>query len=209
MRAVILSFACGCTALFAAEVVVRDLRLGAGLRSTGFDYTIQGATVDTSGSDAFDSGGAFEIGGRWSFANPGSALGLVVGLDAILEAMPYGDGGLGTTWLRAAGGGGWAVSDRLTLVTDIGLLAGASAFDNGEDQHQGASSQTGSAFAYDLRVEATWLVTRRIGVGLHLGWQRAKHSLSDDNIDSAIQRSGWIAGVQMAWRFSRAPARLE
>jgi hypothetical protein len=208
MRTVII-MACGCVLLPGSELVIRDLRLGVGARSTAFDYTVHGTTVDGSGKDNFDGGWALEGGGRWSLARSGSAVGLVLGGDIIIEALPYGGGGMGTSWLHAMAGGGWAVDDRWTLVAGVGAQIGASTFDHGSDAHQNASTQTGTAMGYDLRLEATCQVTRRLGIGGHIGWLMAKHRLADDRLDTSVERSGWVAGVQVVWRFSNAPTRLE
>ena len=92
-------------ALPAAELVVRDLRLGIGIRPLDFEYAYTGVLTATSGTDGFDAGLGLEAGGRWSFARPGDALGLVVGADLALDGWSYsGSDGLATTWVRLCAG---------------------------------------------------------------------------------------------------------
>jgi hypothetical protein len=201
--------ACGVASLSASELVIRDFRLAGGARSTAFDYTVRGATVDRSGSDAFDSGWALEGGGRWSFARVGDPFGAVVGADLILETLPYSGGGLSTSWLRLCAGGGWAIDHRWTMTAEVGALAGLSTTNVSDSIRADGSTATGSATGYDLRLGATYMWNRRIGVGAHAGWLIASHKLSDDWMDYTYHRSGWICGLEVVWRFTTVPAGLE
>jgi hypothetical protein len=209
MRILVLIAACGAASLSASELVIRDLRLAGGARSTGFDFTEHGTTVDRSGHDAFDSGWALEGGGRWSFARVGDAFGAVLGADAILETLPHGGGGLNTTWLRLCAGGGWAIDDHWTMTVDAGVLAGLSLMKHPASASADGSTATGSATGYDLRLGAVYLLNRRIGLGVHAGWLNASHKLSDNRMDYTYARSGWICGLEVAWRFTTIPAALE
>lgn len=201
---------CMCSLASSAELVLRDLRLGITTQSPDYDYTVKAPTVNASGQDAFSSGWALDGGGRWSFTPLGSAIGLVVGADAIIETLPYGTGsGLSSSWLRSCTGGGWAVTDQWTLVCTLGGQIGKSTFKNESNHQQNASTQIGNAHGYDLRIETTYQINRRIGIGLDLGWLKAKHTLSGDQLDTTIDRSGWIVGLSAVWRFTSAPTRLD
>ena len=101
-----------CIALPASELVIRDIRLGIGTGSADYDYTVSGNSVDDTGSDTWTGALAFELGGRWSFARPGSAFGLVVGVDAVYETLRDDDGDLTTYWGRGTVGLGWAADEK-------------------------------------------------------------------------------------------------
>ena len=193
----------------AAELVVRDLQVTLANRPSEFDYTVVTETSQTSGPDGFDGGLGLEVGGRWSFARPGDSFGLVVGVDALLDAQSYGGGdGLATTWLRLSAGPGYAISDAWTVVGGIGAQYGMSALSLPKTQSSPAFEATGTAMGYDLRMEVSWLATRRFGVGATAGWLISSHDLSGD-ADITIDQSGWFAGLSVIWRFIDAPPRLE
>lgn len=198
------------SAACSAELVVRDVRVSAGGRPLGFDFTVTAPALSASGSDAFDAGLGLEAGGRWSIARSGDAVGLVVGLDGIIDAYSYGGGGdgLAATWARLSAGPGWAVSDRVTTTAEVGIQYGLSTLSLPATSSSPAFSADGTALGYDLRVGATCLLTRRFGVGVHGGWVMASHTLSGD-ADVTVDQSGWFAGVEMVWRFSDAPTPLE
>lgn len=198
-----------CAAVPAAELVVRDFRLGAGTRPLDFDFDYTGVLISSSGSDGFDAALGIEAGGRWSFARPGDALGLLVGADLALDGWSYGGSdGLATSWLRLCAGPGFALNDRVTLSAEIGVQYGMSALALPETTSAPEFAASGSAMGYDVRVGGNWLATRRFGVGLFAGWLIASHDLSGD-ADLTIDQSGWFAGLEAVWRFTDAPPRLE
>jgi hypothetical protein len=207
MRAMALAaIVAGCGA---AELVVRDLRLAVGGRPSEFDFTYAGSGANASGSDSFEGGLGLELGGRWSWARPGDALGVVAGADLIVDAQSYGGSdGLATTWGRASGGAGWALDDRTTLTAEVGLQYGVSALSLPGTASAPAFEATGTAMGYDLRVGATWLATRSFGFGVHAGWLIASHDLSGD-AEVTIDQAGLFVGLELVWRFTDAPPRLE
>lgn len=196
-------------ALPAAELVVRDLRLGLGSRPVDFDYTLTAPASRSSGTDAFDGALGIEGGGRWSFARPGDALGLVVGADLAADAFSYGGGdGMAVSWLRLSAGPGFALSDRITLAAEAGFQYGMSAISLPATASAPEFTASGTAQGYDLRLDATWMATRRFGFGVQAGWLIASHDLAGD-ADLTIDQSGWFAGLTLVWRFADAPPRLE
>jgi hypothetical protein len=193
----------------AAELVVRDLRLGLASVPLSFDYDYGGSSASDAGSDSFDAGLGLEFGGRWSFARAGDALGVVVGADLLLDAASYsGTDGLATSWVRISAGPGWAITDRVTGFAEVGLQYGLSALTLPATASSPSFSATGTALGYDARVGATWLPTRRFGVGGYAGWLIASHDLSGD-ADLTVDQSGWFVGLELVWRFTDAPSRLE
>ncbi len=198
-----------CAAVPAAELVVRDFRLGVGTRPLEFDYAYTGVLTSSNGTDGFDAALGLEAGGRWSFARAGDALGLVVGADLALDGWSYdGADGLASTWLRLSAGPGFALNDRVTLAAELGVQYGLSALTLPATASAPDFAASGTAMGYDLRVGGNWLVTRRFGIGLFAGWLIASHDLSGD-ADLTIDQSGWFAGLEAVWRFTDAPPRLE
>lgn len=194
----------------AAELAIRDLRLGVASRPADFDFTITAPLAEVSGSDAFDGGLSLEGGLRWSFAPTGSSFGLVAGADLALDGQSYDGGdGLATAWLKASAGCGWAATDQLTVLaegligyglSDLSLPASASA---------AAYTADGTALGYEARLTGTWQFTRDFNAGLMAGWLVADHDLSGADSELKITQSGWYAGVVFSWRLDDLPLPLE
>jgi len=209
VRALLLSLSLSLSSLSAYELVVRDFRIALGTGGTDFDYDISGSTVAASGSDTFDSALSLDFGGRWSFARPGDALGLVVGADLGWESLGFGSGSLQTLRAHGSAGLGWAVSDFWTVTGELGLLYGRSTWEVPASVGAERYTADGDALGYDLRVDATWRLSKRLGVGGFLGWQIMEHEVESKGVTSTLDRSGWIAGVLVFWRFSNAPPTLQ
>jgi len=193
----------------AAELVMRDLRLGLGTRPTDFDFTYSSPNTSGSGSDGFDAGLGIEVGGRWSFARVGDPLGLVVGADLMVDGLGYGGGdGLATTWLRLGAGPGWAFADSWTLSAEAGVQYGQSVLALPATQAAPEFSASGTSTGYDLRLNLGWMATRRFGLSACAGWLISSHSL-DGDASITIDQSGWFVGAAAVWRFSDVPERLE
>lgn len=198
------------TAMPAAELVVRDLRLGMATRLLAFDFTTESRAGQRSGVDAFQAGLGLELGGRWSYARAGDAVGLVVGADVMLDAWTNeGGGGMAATWLRASVGPAWAISDDWTMMAEIGMLYGASGIKLPATTQTPEFTATGTASGYDLRIKADWLASRSFGIGGHVGWQLTSHDLKGDSVDLTIKQAGLFFGLEAIWRFSDVPSRLE
>jgi hypothetical protein len=194
----------------AAELVVRDVRAGLATRPLGFDFTLATPTIEASGSDAFAGGIGLEAGGRWSFARPGDAVGAIVGADLLIDGYTYeGGGSLAATALRAAAGGGWAVADRWTATLEAGWLYGPSTLTLPETASAPALEATGTMSGWDVRLGLDAMLTRRIGLGLSLSWLSLSHDLSGDDVTMTLDQAGYAVGVELRWRFTDAPPRLE
>ena len=196
-------------AVSAHELVVRDLRLALGTGETSFDWDISGNTVDARGTGSFDNALSLDLGGRWSFSRPGDAFGLVVGADVGWELLGFGSGSLQTLRARGTAGLGWALTDFWIITGELGLLYGRSTWEVPATISAQRYTADGDGIGYDLRIDTTWRIGRRIGVGGFLGWQVMEHEVQDQGVTSVIDRSGWIAGVLVFWRFSNAPPRLQ
>jgi hypothetical protein len=199
------------TTAAAAELVVRDVRLGVATRPSDFDFTMTSPLAEISGSDAFDGGLSLEGGLRWSFAPVGSSLGLVVGADLAMDGESYGSGGdgLNTLWGKASAGLGWAVADRVTLIGEGLVGYGLSTLKLPKSSSTPAYDADGSAISYEGRVTGLWQFTRTFNAGLMAGWLVASHDLSGDTADLTIDQNGWYAGVVFSWRINDMPQALE
>lgn len=195
----------------AAELVVHDMRLGLSTLPLTFDWTIDSRNGTSAGSDGFASGLGMEVGGRWSFARVGDALGVVVGADALVDRWSYADGGaLATTGARVTVGPGWAISDRWTLAAMVGLQYGIGRLDMPATVNAPSFTSSGTNTGYDLRIDADYLFSHRFGLGLTAGWLIASHDLSgDDSVIVTLKQSGWFVGLSAVWRFYDVPSRLE
>jgi hypothetical protein len=194
----------------AAELVVSDVRLGLVTRPADFDFEVASPTTAASGSDAFDGGLSLEGGLRWSFAGTGQSFGLIVGGDAGADAQAYDGGdGLATLWARAAIGGGWAATDRITVVAEAMAGFGLSTLSLPASQIAPDYSADGTALLYEARLTGTWQFTRGFNAGLAAGWLIASHDLSGDEVEVTLDQSGWYAGLVFGWRLDDTPRPLE
>lgn len=199
------------TSATAAELVVRDIRLGIATRPSNFDFTMSSPTVEVSGTDAFDAGLSLESGIRWSFAPVGDSIGLVVGADLAMDGQRYGGGsdGLSTVWAKGSAGLGWAATDRLTLIAEGLAGYGLSALRLPATSSMPEYSADGTAIAYEARLTGTWQVTRGFNAGVMAGWLVASHKLTNDDTDLTLDQSGWYAGLVFSWRINDMPQSLE
>ncbi|MEK7416026.1 MAG: hypothetical protein AAB263_22200 [Planctomycetota bacterium] len=194
----------------AAELVVRDVRVGLDGRPLAYSFSLTSNAGQASGNDAFQSALALEAGGRWSYARAGDSVGLIVGADVMLDGWSNsGGGGMATTWVRASVGPGWAINDRWTAMAEVGMQYGFSGLKMPASATSPAFTATGAANGYDLRLGATWLASRQFGIGGHVGWLVTSHDVSGDNVHLTIKQSGWFVGIEAVWRFSDVPSRLE
>ncbi len=195
-----------------AELVVRDLDINAVALPTSFSYTLTGSGSSGSGNDAFASGTGLGVGGRWSLARPGDALGLVLGLDAMLEDWTYGSSAdaLFAADLRASAGLGWAITPRWTAIAELGAGYGFSHLNLPASAIAPAFSASGNHLAYDLRADLRWQFAHGLVLVVEGGWLHSAHSFSNGGIsDLKLTQSGLYAGIGFSWRFSDAPERLE
>lgn len=194
----------------AAELVVRDVRLGLSTLPSSFDFTLKNSTTDTSGSDSFDGGLALDGGMRWSFARPGDSFGLIAGADLAIQGQSY-DGGDGLTAVvgKLAGGLGWAATDTVTVTSELLAGYGLSSLSLPATTTAPSFSADGTVLDYELRFTATWLFERRFGVGLSTGWMIASHTLSGDDTDITVDQSGWYVGLMAVWRINDEPPALQ
>jgi hypothetical protein len=194
----------------AAELVVRDLEVSLSVLPTSFSYTVTSPTVSGSGDDGFSSGTELSVGGRYSLARPGDAIGLVLGADLLSDTWTYdGDGYLFATGLRASAGLGWAVSDDWTVLVEPGFRYGVNAIDLPATASSAGFSASGSFSGYDVRTAALWQVSKGFLIEAHAGWLSLSHSISGDDIDQTIDQNGLYVGIGVAWRWSTAPTRIE
>ncbi len=194
----------------AAELTVRDLRLGLSNRPADFDYDLSSSTANGSGNDAFDGGLSLEGGVRWSFARTGDSFGLVLGTDLATDQLTYdGELGLSTLWARVSAGLGWAATDRITVIGEILGGYGLSNLDLPSTASAPSFSASGSAISYEARVTGTWQFTRTFNAGLALGWLITSHDLSGDDVTITIDQGGWYVGLVGSWRISDTPPGLE
>lgn len=194
----------------AAELAVRDFRLGVATRPSDFHYSYSSPLSSGSGNDAFDTGLSIDGGGRWSFARPGDSVGVVLGAGLALDGQSYkGGDGLATTWGRVSAGVGWAPQDKWTLIGELGAMYGLSSIKLPSTAAAPAFKADGTATGYDARLVADYLLNRRTAVGFYAGWLVANHDLKDGSNKLKIDQSGWFAGLEMVWRFNDAPTRLE
>ena len=194
----------------AAELVVRDVRAALLVRSSDFEFDLDSPTFDRSGDDSFDSGTGFELGARYSFTPTGGSWGLVVGGDLTADWYSYDGGdGLAMYGLRAAGGGGWAVADDWTLVSELGVGYAFSEMTLPATSAAAEFTADGTSLFYDARLSCLYRVHERWSIHAHVGYMIASHDLSGDGVDLSIDQDGVWAGIGFTWLFSNKPTRLE
>lgn len=194
-----------------AELVVRDLQADLLLRPTAFDFSLSTPSYAASGTDAWKSGTAGELGYRHSFSRTGDPVGLVAGISGTTEAYLYNsDGYLVALTLRPSVGLGWTPVDRWTLIAETGYSYGLGQISLPASSAAPSFTASGRMTGFDLRVMSWWSASERIQLGAVLGYQRDTWTLSGDSgTDLTINQAGMYVGLGLAWRFSTDPVSLE
>lgn len=199
------------SSLPAAELVVRDLRVGVDLLPLDFDYTLKDSTGSRSGTDVFARNVGISIGGRYSLARIGDSHGTIVGMDLSVARAEYApaDGVISTYALAGELGYGWAMSDAVTVMGTgrIGLGVAHGTF-NGAGSFA-SYAPSGPLGEYGLRAGVLWTVTDTIILDGTLGWRHAVTRMTSDGRDLDLDNGGLLVSVGMAWRFTSSPWRLE
>lgn len=195
--------------LCAEELLIRDLRVSAGLAPTDFSYTTSDELATTSGDDAFDDARCLGLRAAWSWSGAGRSWAPIVAAEMLAEDASYGDGGSYSQYtLRGLAGIGWQPADAWTLSLLALLGAGRPSFDvpvatGGTIATAGASASTGILVGLD------WAFSRSWRLGVEAGWIEEAATLSGDGVDLDLTRSGVSAAIGLAWVWSRRPIRLE
>lgn len=207
-------FLCGmaASALSAAdaELVTRDLFVSFDSQPTDFAFTAKSDVGTSSGDDAFDSGLGISLGGRWSFTQPGSSLGLVVGGDLDVTSYQYENSAENLTFGgRLIIGAGWAITDRWELLVEPTIEYGFGTFDFPATQSYAAYQADGTYLGYGLRLNAIHRFSDRWAVMGAIGWKRIDNDLSGDGIDLTLEQEGMSFSIGLLYRLSAAPTRVE
>ena len=199
------------SSLPAAELVVRDLRVGLDLLPLDFAYTLQDSTGSRSGNDVFARHVGLAIGGRYSLARIGDSHGTIVGLDLAASRAEYTPASavIGTYTLAGELGYGWAMTDEITVLGTgrIGLGAAHGTF-NGSGSFA-SYAPSGPLAEYGVRAGALWTVTDAIILDGTLGWRHAVTRMTANGRDLDLDTGGLLVSLGMSWRFTSSPWRLE
>ena len=195
--------------LAAEELLVRDLRLGLSSSPTAFSYSTSDQLATTSGEDALSSAYAASLRLSWSWSGAGRSWAPILAGEVLAERAAYGaDGSYEQYVLRGLGGVGWQVSDDWSLSALALFGVGRPSFTvpiatGGTVVTSGASASTGLLLGVRYALSRTW------SVDLECGWIEEVATLSGDEIDLDLTRSGATVGVGLTWSWSRKPVRLE
>jgi hypothetical protein len=201
--------ACAATAP-ALEVVRRDVVLAVEALPTDFDFTLDGPSGSTSGSDAFDTVLGLRLGGRWAWSQPGAAGALQLGIDGRLADAQYGPGGTyRTLGLGLSAGYAHVLSRDWTVFAEAIGEYGRASLDLDANATRAAVSADGSHLMYGLRAGALYALSRRWLLSGDLGYVRITSDTTSGDRDFTLEQSGLVIGIGVVWRFSDAPARLE
>ena len=193
-----------------AELVTRDLFVSFDSQPTDFSFTAESDIGTRSGDDAFESGLGISVGGRWSFTQPGSSLGLVIGGDLDVTSYRYENSAENLTFgARLIIGAGWAITDRWELLLEPTIEYGVGTFDFPATQSYSAYQADGTLFGYGLRLNAIHRFSDRWAVMGAIGWKHIDNDLSGDGIDLTLEQEGVSISIGLLYRLSAAPARVE
>lgn len=193
-----------------AELVTRDLFISFDAQPTDFSFDADSEIGSRSGDDSFDSGLGVSLGARWSFTQPGSSLGLVLGGDVDVTSYRYENSAENLTLgARLIVGAGWAITDRWELLIEPTIEYGVGTFEFPATQSYAAYEADGTLFGYGLRVNAIHRFTDRWAVMGAIGWKRIDNDLSGDGIDLSLEQEGISVSLGLLYRLSSAPARVE
>lgn len=195
-----------------AELVLRDLHVGVEALPTAFDYQLSDAGGESSGSDEFSTGYGLMIGGTYSFVGPGRSHGPVACAALTLAQYAYEEGGgLDAYGVRGGGGYGFAFSDRWQFALLAHVGAGSATLDVPANSALPAFSADGIYVAYGANLLVDYAITDHWIAGLRLGYLASSSALaaSGEDIDVTIDAAGPHFGLEVTYRFSVTPWRLE
>lgn len=202
--------ACAGQRLPASELVQRDLIFSAGELPNAFSYSVNDGTGARSGTDAFSQNIGVSVGGRYSFAGPGDASGLVLGGALVANQASYASIGHYTGYgLRLDGGYGWAITDRWTVGGQVEVGYGLATFDIQSTSAFAAASDDGSTYSYGVAFDLDYTITSKLTLLLDLGYLKTIANLSGSGVTIKLNNSGFAAALGIAWRFSDSPRTLE
>jgi hypothetical protein len=194
----------------ASELVQRDLMFSVGEEPTHFSYTLTSPGASRAGSDSFSSNLGASVGGRYSFAGPGDATGLVVGGGLDADQASYGSIGHYTGYgLHLDAGYAWAMTDSWTIGSRVILGYGRATLDLQANNVFPSITTTGSTIGYAAAVDLDYSVTDRIAVMLDLGYAKSTATLSGSGVNLKLSTSGLTYALGVTYRFSVAPRPLE
>jgi hypothetical protein len=192
-----------------AELVVRDAQIITTLEPAGYDFSLSSASGSSSGRDGFATAGGFEIGGRYSFARPGDAFGLVSGIDVKLRNAEGSNSHLRSLLAHGSAGLGWAITDRWLITLEGGAGYGYSDFYTTSTTTHPSFTNRGTIFMIDGRLTAGYLMNdnwRVLGV---LGYGQATNDFHQDRVDLTLTQTGPSIGLGISYVFSRAPTLVK
>lgn len=193
-----------------AELVTRDLFISFDSQPTDFAFEADSSIGSRSGDDSFESGLGISLGGRWSFTQPGSSLGLVIGGDLDVTSYRYENSAENLTFgARLIVGAGWAITDHWELLLEPTIEYGFGTFEFPATQSYAAYEADGTLFGYGLRLNTIYRFSDRWGVMGAIGWKRISNDLSGDGIDLTLDQEGMSVSVGLLYRLSADPARVE
>jgi hypothetical protein len=189
-----------------AELVIRDLVVSAGVAPSAYSYDLSSPSGARSGDDDLPTVIDGEVAGRWSLAPSGTDHGVVVGIGLGVEQAS-------STWnaiqARPAIGYGWAMNDVLTLLGQVDGLMGVSTLRISGGSAFPDARFNGTEIGAGLRATALVQITDGWLAGASAGWRVSQASLTSDDTDVDLQRSGPTFSLSVTWRFSDHPALLE
>ncbi len=192
-----------------AELVVRDAQVIGLVEPGRYDYSLTSGSNSSNGEDGFTTAGALEIGGRYSFARPGDAFGLVSGIDLGLRNAESGSSELRSLMVHGSVGLGWAITDRWLATLEGGVGIGYSDFSTNGTANYPAFSDRGDFFMIDGRLTAGYLLSdhwRVLGV---LGYGQTTNDFHKDRTDITLTQAGLSIGVGISYVFSRIPTLVK
>jgi len=211
LSAVLIAATGGFSAAVSAELVVRDIGLVLQFQPTDFDYQVDDSTLNRSGSDGFDSGYGLALRGLYSFTGAGDRHGFLMGLGLSYATYAYDpSGGLDTYGVDAAGGYGFAITDRLfvTGLARIGL--GYSHLEVPSSASLPSFTADGGYVGYGVELGTGFALTDRWVIAAEVGYRMDSHLMSGTrNTDVTLDVAGATAALSLNWRLSAAPWRLE
>ncbi len=195
-----------------AELVLRDIRVTLENLPADFDFVVSNELGTTSGSDEFDSGLGFTIGGMYGFTGAGDHSGFLAGGELSYGTYAFGSNGeYLTTGVRAFGGYGWQLTDSWYVLSEVyaGYAFATMTFPTttafGSFDADGTNIEYGVRIGGGYAINDQWLVSLNLGYG----WGEADLESSDQDLDLTIEQTGLSMMLGLTYRFSHLPGRLE
>ncbi len=209
LRGTVLAWIATAGTLAGSELVVRDATLDLHLLPTAFQYSVRDYAGSRSGSGSFDLALGAGAGLQYSFAPRASPHAGILGAEVTYGRSVYTDATYTLVGGRLLGGYAYAINDWWHLVGLAWGGGGQARFSVAGSPALGSIAASGGYLEYGARIGVVHGLSERWLLSAAVGYCDVASRMDGAGSRLSIEGRGVVVGLGIAYRFSRASARLE